>query len=146
MKTRLALTSQKPALVNDFSFCISPDFQAASGASGGKALSEIAFTSAHLSAIADAGTVRVPSTLADAAFTIASDTVQSQVDADFFAVGLVAGQTYTFSVRGSGAKPLSDPLLALFTDPEGDGFELDTIDDDGGDGFNSVLTFTATYT
>jgi serralysin len=146
MKARLALTSQKPAIVNDFSFCISPDFQAASGASGGKSLSEIAVTSAHLSAIADAVTVRVPSTLADAAFTIASDTIQAQVDADFFAVGLVAGQTYTFSVRGSGAKPLSDPLLALFTDPEGDGFELDTIDDDGGDGFNSLLTFTATYT
>ena len=147
MNSRLALTAQKPAIANDFSFCMCSVCQAASGA-GGKPLSEIAFTSAQLSAIAGAGggTVSVPSTISDASFIVASDRVQSSSDTDFFAVSLVSGQTYTFSLRGSGATPLSDPLLALFSDPEGDGFALQTIDDDGGDGLNSLLTITAAYT
>jgi serralysin len=148
MSTRIALTAEKPAIVNDFTFCMCSVCQAASGASEGKALSEIAFTSAQLSAIADAGTISVlaPSTINDAAFVVGTDKIQASVDTDFFAVGLVQGQTYTFSLRGTGATPLSDPLLALFTDPEGDGFALETIDDDGGDGLNSLLTITAGYT
>ena len=36
--------------------------------------------------------------------------------------------------------------MALFTDPEGDGFTQSAIDDDGGDGLNSLLTITASYT
>ena len=147
MKTRMALTAQKP-VVNDLSFAMCTLYETASGANGAKPVSEISFSSTQLSAIADAGssTIRVPSTINDAAFTLASDSIQSHVDTDFFAVSLVAGQTYTFSVRGTGATPLTDPLMALFTDPEGDGFTQSAIDDDGGDGLNSLLTITAAYT
>jgi hypothetical protein len=59
---------------------------------------------------------------------------------DVFSIGLVAGQTYMFSLYGSGAMPLGDTVLYLF-DPGGN---FITLDDDGGAGVNSLLTFTAT--
>jgi hypothetical protein len=130
MKTRMALTAQKPAFADlSYTMCL---YQAANGASGLKSVSDITFTSSELSAIADsrAASAQMLSPVADASFAIASDRIQSQNDGDFFAVSLVAGKTYTFSLRGSGASPLSDPLLALFVDPEGNGFELETVDDD----------------
>jgi serralysin len=152
MTTRLALTAEKPAIVTDYAFCMCALCQQVSDAAvGGKLLSEIAFNPADLSAVARAAvaagdvTVLAPPTIGDAVFPLVSDTIQSSNDADFFAVNLVAGRTYTFSLRGTGSPPLSDPLLALFTDPEGDGFTLAAIDDDGGDGLNSLLTITATY-
>src|SRR5687768_13386316 len=128
MTTRIALTTQKPAIVNDFTFCMCSVCQAASAGNATKSLSEFAFTSAQLSAIASGGTVavRVPSTINDPALIVGADRVQSTSDSDFFAVSLVKGQTYSFSLRGTGATPLSDPLLALFADPEGDGFALQT--------------------
>jgi len=64
-------------------------------------------------------------------------------DRDWFEVNLIAGQTVQFNLVGrqSGAvAPLSDPILTLY-DSAGD---LLDIDDDGGDGLNSRLTFTAT--
>ncbi|WP_066482670.1 MULTISPECIES: hypothetical protein [unclassified Sphingomonas] len=57
-----------------------------------------------------------------------------------FSLTLVAGQTYSFALRGAGEDPLADPLLALFS---GTG-SLISFDDDGGVGITSLLTFTAT--
>ncbi|MFC3441298.1 M10 family metallopeptidase C-terminal domain-containing protein [Sphingobium rhizovicinum] len=62
-------------------------------------------------------------------------------ETDFYSYNLVAGQTYMFSLRGTGADALGDTLLLLY-DNSGD---LITLDDDGGDGVNSLLTYTATY-
>jgi hypothetical protein len=61
-------------------------------------------------------------------------------DTDVYSVTLVAGQTYTFSLQGSGPIPLSDTYLELFTG--GGGFI--NADDDGGIGTASILTYTAT--
>ncbi|MBX7495494.1 M10 family metallopeptidase C-terminal domain-containing protein [Qipengyuania sp. 6B39] len=57
---------------------------------------------------------------------------------DLVAVELVAGQTYTWSFRGTDGG-LEDPLLALF----GPDFSYITQDDDGGFGRTSQITFTA---
>ena len=61
---------------------------------------------------------------------------------DAYAYNLTAGQTYLFSVYGSGANPLGDTFLFLF-DSSG---SVITYDDDGGAGTNSLLTYTASYT
>ena len=64
-----------------------------------------------------------------------------QIDA--YGINLVAGQTYLFSARGSGANPLADSFLYVIDD------DLATVldyDDDGGSRTNSLLTYTATYT
>lgn len=65
-------------------------------------------------------------------------------DEDWYAVDLVAGARYRFTLSGrdGGGGTLSDPLLRLL---EGDGVEL-AADDDGGTGLGSQLTFTATRT
>ena len=61
---------------------------------------------------------------------------------DLISVDLVAGQTYTWSYRGTAEGGIEDPYLALF-----DGsFEYVTEDDDGGYGRTSQITFTATET
>ena len=65
----------------------------------------------------------------------------TSTETDFYSYNLVAGQTYMFSLRGTGADALGDTLLLLY-DNSGD---LITLDDDGGDGVNSLLTYTATY-
>jgi hypothetical protein len=62
-------------------------------------------------------------------------------DVDLFSVNLTAGQTYLFSMRGTGGTPLNDSLLALFG-PSG-GTPIN-IDDDGGNGTYSLITYTAT--
>jgi serralysin len=56
-------------------------------------------------------------------------------------ITVVAGETYLVNVRGTGATPLEDTLLGLFDQA----FELVNSDDDGGQGVNSMLTFTADY-
>ncbi len=61
-------------------------------------------------------------------------------DTDWVAVTLIAGQSYTFALDGSGASPLSDPYLRLY---DSTGSQI-AFDDDGGPGLNSSLTFTAT--
>lgn len=59
-----------------------------------------------------------------------------------YAYNLVAGQTYVFSAYGSGGDPLTDTVLLV---ADGDGFVID-VDDDGGAGTSSLITYTATYT
>jgi Ca2+-binding RTX toxin-like protein len=71
--------------------------------------------------------------------------VNGSIDAgetDFFGFNLVAGQTYMFSVYGSGATPLPDTFMYVLNG----GFGLLNFDDDGGAGVNSLVTYTATYT
>lgn len=62
--------------------------------------------------------------------------------ADFIGISVVAGQTYSVALRGRGASPLEDPLLALYDE---NGAFLN-YDDDGGAGITSMLTFTAAAT
>jgi Ca2+-binding RTX toxin-like protein len=63
-------------------------------------------------------------------------------DRDGFAVELIAGQSYVFTLTATGASPLTDPFLELY----GSGGVVLAIDDDGGPGRNSVLRFTAQET
>jgi len=71
-----------------------------------------------------------------------TDTISPSGDFDIFALAVVAGETYMISVRGTGSNPLEDSIVALFDDA----FDLVNLDDDGGSGTNSLLTFTADYT
>ena len=64
-------------------------------------------------------------------------------DTDNITVFLVSGQTYLISLHGSGAHPLSDSLLRVFAP---DGVTQVAVDDDGGAGTSSLLTYTATTT
>ncbi len=66
----------------------------------------------------------------------------SEIDA--YSINLVAGQTYLFSVRGTGANPLGDTYLYVIDDTLTVAGIL-AEDDDGGDGVNSLITYTATY-
>jgi hypothetical protein len=63
-------------------------------------------------------------------------------DTDWIRVELVAGQRYGISLTGSGASPLSDPLVRLY-DATGD---LVAENDDGGPGLNSLLSYTVQTT
>ena len=65
-------------------------------------------------------------------------------DRDWFAVELVAGKTYTVDLRGSGTGDgtLNDPYLQGIYDADGN-LISGTTDDDGGEGVNSQLMFTA---
>ncbi|HSH88335.1 MAG TPA: Ig-like domain-containing protein, partial [Ramlibacter sp.] len=63
-------------------------------------------------------------------------------DSDWFAVSLVSGQTYNFSLNAASLGGLYDPYLSLYNSS---GTFL-TSNDDGGVGLNSLLTFAATYT
>lgn len=69
-----------------------------------------------------------------------SGTIDFEGDVDVLTVNLTAGQTYTFSLRGTGAAPLSDSLLLLATASG----SVIAADDDGGNDLYSLLTFTAT--
>jgi Ca2+-binding RTX toxin-like protein len=62
-------------------------------------------------------------------------------DADWFAITLTAGQTYTFDLEGAatGQGTLFDPFLIL---RNGSGSFI-TADDDAGTGFNSRITYAA---
>jgi Ca2+-binding RTX toxin-like protein len=66
-------------------------------------------------------------------------TINTENDRDWFAVTLVAGQTYQFDLVSSGANPLTDPYLEL----RNEFGAIQAIDDDGGPGLNSRITFTA---
>ena len=63
-------------------------------------------------------------------------------DRDWFRVRLEQGESYRFTLNGSGGSALGDPLLRLYG-PNGD--EL-AMDDDGGGGLNSHLEYTASST
>ena len=82
-------------------------------------------------------------------YTIASgDTFSGTIDYfgdyDWVAIYLTAGVEYTISLTGadSGDGTLGDPYVWLYDDG---GFEIDH-DDDGGFGYDSLLTYTADYT
>ncbi|WP_157764522.1 M10 family metallopeptidase [Rhodobacter sp. CZR27] len=63
-------------------------------------------------------------------------------DEDFIGIRLVAGETYSISLAGSGASPVEDTYLEI-RGPNGSWL---ASDDDGGTDMNSFLTFTATTT
>lgn len=62
---------------------------------------------------------------------------------DLIGVDLVAGQTYSFSYRGTATGGIDDPYLALFDPTLG---SVLAEDDDGGAGRGSLITFTAATT
>jgi len=63
-------------------------------------------------------------------------------DRDFFRIRLQEGQSYRFTLNSAGDTPVDDPFLMLHNDAG----EMVAADDDGGDGFNSYLEFTAPST
>ncbi|QGZ96992.1 PPC domain-containing protein [Terricaulis silvestris] len=63
-------------------------------------------------------------------------------DQDWYRIRLQEGQSYRFTLNSAGANPLSDPLLHVYNSA---GEEVG-VDDDGGEGFNSYLEFTAPST
>lgn len=82
------------------------------------------------------------------AYTLqAGDIVQGTIgtggDHDFYRVNLVAGQTYTFAMVGTGINNVTDTYLRLLGS---DGTTQLAFDDDGLQGLNSVITFTASST
>ena len=60
---------------------------------------------------------------------------------DLIPITVVSGQTYLVNLRGTGADPVQDTFLGLFDNA----FDLINVDDDGGQGINSMMTFTAAY-
>ena len=69
-------------------------------------------------------------------------------DADWFAVSLVAGRHYRIDLEGTstGQGTLEDPVLLGIYDAQGNPVEDLGKNDDGGEGYNSRLEFTATET
>jgi hypothetical protein len=64
-------------------------------------------------------------------------------DTDWYRIRLEQGQSYHFTLNsGEGDSALSDPMLALY---DSSGAQIG-MDDDGGDGLNSYLEFTAPTT
>ena len=89
---------------------------------------------------------RAPSTSGRVAVgDTATGSIGSNGDRDWFAVELVAGRTYVIDLRGSPTDDgtLSDPYLRGIYDADGNRIS-NTTNDDGGQGYNSRLTFTAT--
>lgn len=60
-------------------------------------------------------------------------------DVDYYTVNLTAGETYLFSLTGTGATPINDSLIVLYG-PDG---SFINFDDDGGNDLYSILTYTA---
>ena len=75
----------------------------------------------------------------------ATGNIETNRDRDWFAVELVAGRSYTIDLRGSptGDGTLLDTYLRGIHDADGNVIP-GTTNDDGGEGYNSRLTFTAT--
>ena len=75
----------------------------------------------------------------------AAGDIETTRDRDWFAVELVAGRTYVFDLEGNptGAGTLSDTYLHGIHDADGN-LISGTTNDDGGEYYNSRLTFTAT--
>ena len=72
-----------------------------------------------------------------------SGVIDANGDLDQYTVNLVAGQTYLFSLRGTGLNPINDSLLSLIN-PAFTAFVAQ--DDDGGNALYSIITYTATET
>lgn len=71
-----------------------------------------------------------------------TNAIDTPTDQDWFRVRLEEGQSYRFTLVSSGDNPLADPLLGVMNAA---GEEM-AVDDDGGEGFNSYLEFTAPTT
>jgi hypothetical protein len=69
-------------------------------------------------------------------------TIDFDTDHDWRRVRLEEGQSYRFTLAGAGDTPVGDPILSIYG-ATGDALAMD---DDGGDGFNSYLEFTAPST
>lgn len=71
----------------------------------------------------------------------AEGAIEREGDADWIRVSLEAGDTYAMAVRGSptGDGTLSDPMMALLDSGGG----ILATNDDGGDGLNALLEYTA---
>src|SRR2546421_852404 len=67
--------------------------------------------------------------------------LSSSSDHDWYRVNLVAGQTYSFAMTGTGTNNAIDTYLRLYAP---DGATLVAQNDDGLPNFNSVFTYTAT--
>ncbi len=67
-------------------------------------------------------------------------TLATKGDHDWVKVNLIAGQTYTFTMTGTGTSPVHDTYLRL---RDSSGRQI-AFDDDGGSGYNSLIGFTAT--
>ena len=91
---------------------------------------------------AAAPAARAPSQLGVPSTILLTDTIDPAGDFDLYGLSVVAGETYMISVRGSGSDPLTDSVIFLLDDA----FSVVDLDDDGGSGANSLLTFTAAYT
>ncbi|WP_284734845.1 pre-peptidase C-terminal domain-containing protein, partial [Sphingosinicella terrae] len=135
------LVASKSAIVNDFRLCAclgcgakTSGSEVAMGLAG--SIGEIFDMSAAAASAASSVTIGVPTTI------LVDGTIDPPGEFDTFSLNVVAGQTYMISVYGSGSDPLGDTIVALFDDA----FEVVNIDDDGGSGTNSLLTFTASYT
>jgi Ca2+-binding RTX toxin-like protein len=61
-------------------------------------------------------------------------------DQDWYAITLVAGESYSFSLTGQGGTPLTDAFLSLYSASG----QLLSVDDDGGAGLSSLMQYTAT--
>ncbi|MBX7459196.1 M10 family metallopeptidase C-terminal domain-containing protein [Qipengyuania sp. 1NDH17] len=71
-----------------------------------------------------------------------TDELEAVGDTDWFRIELEAGQTISISLSGTGSNPVPDTYLAIYNSS---GFEL-ARNDDGGDGLNSLMRFTASTT
>ena len=77
----------------------------------------------------------------------ATGRIETSGDHDWFAVELMAGREYRINLRGrpTGDGTLRDPYLRGIHDAEGN-LIPGTSNDDGGSGYNSRVTFTASET
>ena len=73
----------------------------------------------------------------------AQGTLTGTNDHDWYKVNLVAGQSYSFAMTGSGTLNVQDTFLRLYGS---DGTTVVASNDDGLPGRNSLFTFTATTT
>ncbi len=84
--------------------------------------------------------VSAPSNVIGAAADLtATGSLSGTESYDLISITLTAGETYSFSYRGTETGGIEDPYLALF----GPGFSYITEDDDGGFGRTSQITYTA---
>lgn len=101
------------------------------------------FGSENYDRIAESSVADVPSTIASHSDGTIAGSLSGSEDGDVYQFNLVAGQTYSFALRGTPTGGIEDPYLILY-DPTG------TVvlqqDDDGGFGRTSMITFTAATT